>query len=85
MPDCRDAVMPGQLPIHNITTHSVVLLDCRQVGISMCDFIEYSNVRHVVLSGVGISFTLSHRVHNMLLGYYAGLSGCRNAGATSNS
>ena len=50
----------------------------------MCDFIEYSNVRHVVLSGVGISFALSHRVHYMLLGYNTGLSGCRNAGATAN-
>ena len=43
-------------------------------------FIEYSNVRHVVLSGVCISFTLSHRVHYMLIGCYARLLGCRNAG-----
>ena len=45
----------------------------------MCDFIEYSVGVHVVLSAVGIYFTMQ-RVHHILLGYYAVLSGCRNAG-----
>ena len=80
MPDCRVAVMPGQLPIHNITTHSVVLPDCRQVGISMCDFIEYSNVRHVVLSGVGISLIMSQ----FTIHHYTIVPDCRFAGMPEN-
>ena len=40
----------------------------------MCDFIEYSVGVHVVLSAVGIYFTMQ-RVHHILLGYYAVLWG----------
>ena len=40
---------------------------------------------HVGLSDVAISFTMSHGVHHILLAYHTGLSGCRDAGATSMS